>query len=352
MLYETKALAHYFDRFGVARKLSHSMGEKVSVNFTGIECLKTTRRMSVYKVPLQGKTGQPPVILKIYHSVTARNEIEINLYTKAYSVLKEFLPPIYLVEHSGDETWIFMGFIQQVRGQIAFQPAHFEKIIPTLAKMHARTFEGNFKKQKDAWTPWLPVYSSVRMTKEREKYISKTIEFLDESMNVSGLRDIVKPYHKSLLKLYEKGPDFFPELLENGSAVTHGDLHMQNICSNNVTPQGSWHIQFIDWESAKYAPVWFDMVVLVEILIAFRKDWQSRDEEIRTHCVKVYTEQMAKQGIRFDTDPMKLIKMAYVQRTLEKGLHTQLRRIFDNRGGELLPYHLEKATKWAKELGL
>jgi hypothetical protein len=44
--------------------------------------------------------------------------------------------------------------------------------------------------------------------------------------------------------------------------------------------------------------------------------------------------------------------MAYLQRTLEKGLHTQLRRIFDNRGGELLGYHLEKVAIWGRELGI
>ncbi|GGE72071.1 hypothetical protein GCM10007140_22510 [Priestia taiwanensis] len=328
------------------------MGDKVSIDVMGTECLKTTRRMSVYKVPIHTKTGPSLVILKVYHSVTARNEIEINLYMRAYSVLQEFLPPIYLVEQNKDETWIFMGFVQQVRGQITFQPAHFEKIIPSLAKLHAKTFEEKFSKQRDIWTPWLPVYSSTRMTRERTKYVGNTIEFLDEAMRIGALRDIIKPHYKSVMKLYEKGPDFFPELIGNGSAVTHGDLHLQNICSNNVTPTGTWKIQFIDWEAAKFSPVWFDMVVLVEILIAFRKDWQSRSDEIRTNCVKVYTEEMAKQGIRFKTDPMKLIKMAYVQRTLEKGLHTQLRRIFDNRGGELLPYHLERATTWARELGL
>jgi hypothetical protein len=347
-LYEARALAHYFEKFKVIGKLSQAMKERVSINFANIECLKTTRRMSVYKVPLQDKI----IILKIYHSVTVRNEIEINVYAKAYSILKEFLPPIYLIEKNGGETWIFMGFTQQVRGQLTFLPAHLDKIIPTVAKLHAQTFEGNFKKQKEIWQPWLPVYSSAKMKKERNNYIAKTVEFLEESMNTSGLRETVRPYYQPLLKIYEKGPDFFPELLKNGSAVTHGDLHMQNICSNNVTSHSPWRVQFIDWESAKYVPVWFDMVVLVEILLGFRKDWQSRGEEIRTHCVKLYAEQMARYGIRFQTNPLSLYKMAYVQRTLEKGLHTQLRRIFDNRGGELLPYHLEKATTWGKELGI
>lgn len=351
-LYETKELAYYFEKFGIIKKLSRSMGEKVDVDLANAVCLKSTRRMSVYKLFVQKQAGDYPIILKIYDAANTRSDIEINIYESAHWVLQEFLPEIYLIEKKGEETWVFMEFTQQVRGQITFTPAHFDYIIPTLAKLHARTYESNIMKYKGAWGPWLPVYESNKMRNERIKYIGRTIDFLDDAMGEEHLNSVVKPYHKSLMNLFDKGPDFFPELLANGSAVTHGDLHLQNICSNNIKTGSSWNIQFIDWESAKYAPVWFDMIVLVEILIAFRKDWQSRGEEIRTHCARLYAKEMEKHGIRFKTDPVVLYKMAYVQRTLEKGLHTQLRRIFDYRGGELLPYHLEKVTTWGKELGL
>lgn len=352
MLYEIGELEYYFEKFEIVKKLSRSIGEEVVIDFPKTVCLKTTRRMSVYKVFLKKKASEYSIILKIYDAANTRSDIEINIYNSAYPVLQEFLPDIYLIERNGDETWVFMEFVQQVRGQITFTPVHFDYIIPTLAKLHERTYESNIMKYKGAWGPWLPVYESSKMQKERIKYIGRTVEFLDAAMEEEHLKGVVKPYYKSLIKLYDKGPDFFPELLTNGSAVTHGDLHLQNICSNNINTGASWNIQFIDWESAKYAPVWFDMVVLVEILLAFRKDWQSRGEEIRTHCARLYAKEMEKHGIRFKTDPVVLLKMAYVQRTLEKGLHTQLRRIFDYRGGELLPYHLEKVTTWGKELGL
>ncbi len=67
---------------------------------------------------------------------------------------------------------------------------------------------------------------------------------------------------------------------------------MQNICTHDASGHEPWDIQFIDWESAKYAPVWFDMTVLVEILLGFRKDWSRHAEDIRTYCVKVYTKEM------------------------------------------------------------
>lgn len=61
---------------------------------------------------------------------------------------------------------------------------------------------------------------------------------------------------------------------------------------------------------------------------------------------------MKKHGISFKENPTHLYKMAYLQRTLEKGLQTQLRRIYENRGGELLPYHLHKLETWGKDLGI
>lgn len=351
-VYEIDELAHYFEKWGLIKKLSRAIGEKIVVDISKTVCLKSTRRMSVYKVFFTKQGMEHQIILKIYDAANIRSEIEINIYDSAYHVMKEFLPRIYHIERKGEETWVFMEFVRQIRGQITFTPAHFDYIIPTLAKLHAHTYESNIMKYKGAWGPWLPVYESSKMKKERIKYIGRTVDFLDNALETEGLEHIVKPYYKSLLKIYDKGPDFFPELLANGSAVTHGDLHLQNICSNNIHNGGAWDIQFIDWESAKYAPVWFDMIVLVEILLAFRKDWQSRGEEIRTHCANLYAKEMEKYGIRFKTDPVILYKMAYLQRTLEKGLHTQLRRIFDYRGGELLPYHLEKVTTWGEEFGL
>lgn len=351
-LYEAKTLSYHFEKLKIAEKLSYSMDKRVVIDSDKIECLKSTRRSSIYKLLLRTKADYYPIILKIYNSADYKNEVEINIYDRAYPIMKEFLPEIYLIEQNGNETWIFMEFVRQVRGQITFSPKHFDYIIPTVAKLHAHTFEDKIKKHKDVWESWLPIYESSRMRNDRAKYIRKTIDFLDDAMKDDQLREVIKPHYKSLIKLCNKGPDFFPKLFENGSSITHGDLHMQNICSNNVTLNAPWNIQFIDWESTKYAPVWFDMVVLVELLIGFRKDWQSHAEEIRTHCVELYAKEMKKNGITFKTAPIDLYKMAYLQRTLEKGLHTQLRRIFDNRGGELLPYHLEKISTWGRELGL
>ncbi|MED5247656.1 MULTISPECIES: ecdysteroid 22-kinase family protein [Priestia] len=349
-MYDLKALYYQIKDLKIAEKLSYSMGEKITVIPSEIKCLKSTKRSSIYKLLLQRKNGYYPIIFKVYNSTAYKNEVEITIYKKSYPILKEFLPRIYLVETVKNETWVFMEFVNQIRGQLTFSPSHFQYIIPSIAKLHGQTFENRFKKNENVWRDWLPVYTATK--KNRAKSMNQTVDLLHAAMKDDRIGHIIKPYYSSLIKLYNKGPDFFPELTKNGLAITHGDLHMQNICSKNVTGHTPWPIQFIDWESAKYAPVWFDMVVLVELLLGFRKDWQPNAEKIRTQCVGLYVAEMKKHGITFKTNPMILYKMAYLQRTLERGLHTQLRRIADNREGELLSYHLEKISTWGKELGI
>jgi thiamine kinase-like enzyme len=351
-LHTPKELYSLFQKNDIEGKLSRSLGKKITILEASIQNLKSTKRSSIYQLQVQSLADSFPIIFKIYHSTKYKNEVEINVYGRAYPFLKEFLPEIYLMAKHGSDTWVFMEFVRQIRGQLTFTPKHFDNIIPTLAKLHAHTFEDRFKNEKDTFKSWFPLYSSVKMKEDREKFTSNTMSFLDQAKKDKQLKDLIKPHYKALKTIYSKGPDFFPELMQSGSAITHGDLHMQNICSKDVSRDEPWEIQFIDWESAKYSPVWFDMIVLVEILLAFRKDWQGNAEEIRTHAVEVYTNEMKKHGITFNTNPMDLYKMAYLQRTLEKGLHTQFRRYFENRGGELLPYHLEKIATWGSELGI
>ncbi|MBM7647435.1 thiamine kinase-like enzyme [Bacillus ectoiniformans] len=352
-MYSQRELVSKLQEQQIEQKLSAALHKKAVIDYQSIRELKSTQRSSIYQILLQLDSDELPVIFKIYHSKKYKNEIEVNIYSEASLFLQEFLPEIYLIEKHGKETWVFMEFVRQIRGQLTFTPKHFDSIIPTIAKLHAHTFEENFHQHQKTFSPWLPLYQSQDMKASREKFIANTIQFLDQSQGKESLSKVIQPHFQSLKHIYEnEGPDFFPELLECGSCITHGDLHLQNICSHNTAKAGPWDIQLIDWESAKFSPPWFDMVVLVELLIGFRLDWQRHAEEIRTRTVQLYTNEIKKYGIHFQTKPMQLYKMAYLQRTLEKGLHTQLRRIFDNRGGELLSYHLEKVSTWGSELGI
>ena len=140
--------------------------------------------------------------------------------------------------------------------------------------------------------------------------------------------------------------------MKNGQSLIHGDLHVHNISGQNVGGDEDWGIRFVDWESAKYAPGWFDLVVLVEILIDFRKDWHKDADAIRNKSVHLYSEEMKKHGITFQTDPLVLFKMAYLQRTLEKRLLNHLRRVLRGEKSILLTRYLEKIMIWGKELSL
>ena len=172
------------------------------------------------------------------------------------------------------------------------------------------------------------------------------------AMKDRNLKGLVEPNYKALQRILQKGPLFFPEIQESGQSLIHGDLHLHNISCLNASENEDWEIRLVDWESAKYAPGWFDLVVLVEILIDFRKDWHKDAEDIRKHCVSLYSEEMKKHGITFQTDPLQLLKMTYLQRTLEKRLLNHLRRVLRGEKSILLERYLEKTILWGKEFGL
>ena len=239
-----------------------------------------------------------PIVLKIYKPPLKENHIvEMNMYQKANKALHEFMPQVYWIEPNvnAGEIWMFIEYVKPLRGQIKLVPKHFDNIIPTVAKFHAATFENRISQHGDIFDSWLPSYDSKSMALERSKHIEKTKEYLDLAMKDPSLRGLVEPSYPVIQKILQKGPIFFPEMMESGQSLIHGDLHIHNIsCQNASERSRTGEIRFVDWESAKYAPGWFDLVVLVEILIDFRKDWHKDAEGIRKHCVHLYSEEMKK----------------------------------------------------------
>lgn len=321
-----------------------------------IECLKNSReKTSIWKLIITNKVKSIPVVLKIYKPPLNENHtVEINMYQKGNNILSEFMPQVFWIESNvnSGEIWMFIEYVEPLRGQIKLAPKHYGQIIPTIAKFHAQTFEHRISQNGDVFDLWLPNYYLNTMVTERNKHIEKTKEYLDLAMNDPELKRVVSPSYKIIKKIFKKGPLFFPEIVENGQSLIHGDLHVHNISCHNAKKDQDWQIRMVDWESAKYAPVWFDLVVLVEILIDFRTDWHKDADEIRKHCVQLYSEEMKKHGITFQTDPLQLFKMAYLQRTLEKKLLNHLRRVLRGEKSVLLPRYLEKIMIWGKELGL
>lgn len=346
-----------WDHYKWGKKLEPVFGKNILIKEETIECLKNSReKTSIWKITISNQTETFPVVLKIFKPPLKENHIvEINMYRKASSIFQEFMPKLYWIEESVNkgEIWMLSEFLPLIRGQIKLTPEHLYQIIPTVAKFHALTFEKRILDYKETLDSWVPLYNSVMMAKERVLHIEKTREILDLSVNNDILREKIEPKYDILRKIYSKGPIFFPELLEAGQCLIHGDLHLQNICGKfDLSNENSATIQFIDWESAKYAPCWYDLVVLVELLIDFRKDWHKKAEDIRSNCAVLYSHEMRKYGITFSEEPVKLLKMAYLQRALEKRVLNHLRRVMRGEQSKLLNRYLDKIELWGKELDL
>lgn len=329
-------------------KLNQVFTAPITPITSSLICLKHTKRSSIWSVTFEQEKAQKAMIIKIYLTPqTNRNQIELAMLTKAESDVKQYMAEVYFVDSSADEVWVFMEYVQQLRGQIKTSPKLFDDIIPTIAKLHAETLETKVKT-----IPAIPRFDSKPFVEERTRSLINTQKALKKALKHPKLKRLVKPHYSMMQTILSMGPNYFPELLAAPFSLIHGDLHFQNICCHDVERYPNWTIRFIDWETAKIAPGWFDMVVLVEVLLDFRKDWHNREEEIRTRCVELYVREMEKYGVNFSTDPMKLYKMAYLQRTIEKGIYTHLQRELAGREGKLLQRYLEKVAYWGKELQL
>ncbi|MEH7308221.1 phosphotransferase [Neobacillus drentensis] len=344
-------------QFDWEKKLNNVLGKKVKLVEERIECLKNSReKTSIWKLVLSDGQDIIPIVLKIYKLPLKENHrLEINMYQKAYKIYHEFMPKLYWLEPkvNGNETWMFTECLRPLRGQIKLTPEHLERIIPMVAKFHAITFEQRFLQHANLFDSSLPYFDSEEKMKERTKGVKKAQESLELAMKDPNLRELVEPRYKMIKRILKKGPVFFPEITEGGQCLIHGDLHVHNICCENANVENeNWKVSLIDWESAKHYPCWYDLVVLVELLIDFRSDWQKREEEIRRKCVQVYCQEMQKYGITFNEDPLNLLKKAYLQRTLEKKLSSHLQKVLDGGKSSLLKRYLEKIEVWGKELGL
>ena len=58
----------------------------------------------------------------------------------------------------------------------------------------------------------------------------------------------------SFKHILQRGPDYFPELLQAGKSIIHGDLQTPNMGCSNVG-EAVWDIKFLDWEGARLRPV-------------------------------------------------------------------------------------------------
>ncbi|GGF98789.1 phosphotransferase [Paenibacillus abyssi] len=341
--------------FRAAEAFAEHFGHPVKLNDGQMDCLKETVKSAVWKLEISTVHQTYPVILKIFKApIESHSLVELNMYRKANVILADLMPSIYFIneEIDGGDVWVFMEYVPQLKGQLIFTPDHFDKIIPSLARMHAQTHNNRFYEHWEVFADWLPFYHSESVALERQKTNKETLEYLDKAMHRPELKERLDSNYSMLQKVLRRGPHYFPELNQAGQSITHNDLQTPNIGCANVA-EDSWNIKFIDWEGAKFAPCWFDMFNLAGVFFAYRKDWRSDEEAVIHRCSHLYAAEMNKYGIEFQGDPVRLYKMAYLQRVLERSLYLQLHWATEgHKQAFLLEGYLEKIKGWGKELGL
>jgi len=334
---------------------SRLLKDRAILNHDQVECLKDTYKSSIWKLEVHAGKMKLPIILKITKVLDEERPqsiVEKNIYTKAAKILKPYMPEIYATKRSAHGLWVFMEHIEPIKGRITYSPKYFERIIPTLASVHAATMGKNFKKHEERFAGWLPRFDSPAMHEERIRLNLLTIHYLDEAMRIRRYKTMLKPHYAVLRKLLEAGPGYFPEVKRAGLSIIHGDLHTANIACHDVT-EPTWQIKLIDWEGAMYAPCWYDLVYLVGVYLGYRREWEDQEEEITRKAVEQYSAEMMKNGIHFKVEPLKLYKQAYLKRVLERGLYLQLNwAVTGKKEPKLLQIYLDKLNTWGKQVGL
>lgn len=322
-----------------------------------MECLKDSYKSSIWNLEINADKKSLPVILKISKYLKderPESTVEKKIYRKASKVLQPFMPEVYLTKKNvcGSDLWVFMEHIDPLKGRVIYNPDHFDKIIPTLAKLHASTMNERFLRQEKLFADWLPRYDTKEAHEERVHLKKFTLYYLDEAMKNKDLNTMITPYYSLLLTILKRDGEYFPEVRKEGCSIIHGDLHTANIVCRDVTKK-VWDIKFIDWEGAKYAPCWFDLVNLIGVFLAYRKEWKDQEDAITHRCVHLYANEMRKNGVTFKSDPLKLYEMAYLKKVLEKGLYLQLNwAVTGKKEAKLLESYLEKIKVIGEKLEL
>ena len=333
----------------VARSVAAEHGDHIGAEPARIELVHRNERHSLWRLHLPVPGGPDrPVMLKIL-GPSRRNQVERDIYGKARHVLAPVMPRIYAHRRERGRTWIFQEHVLPVTGRFPFAPETFARVIPIVARLHAATFRTGAAAAPKPFHPWLPTYAGGTYAKHGP--YARTRLYLDRAARRPHLARLLRPHRRALDHLLAQGPGQFAELARTGWSVIHGDLHMHNVCCNDLQAE-TWDVRFIDWESARFAPVWFDLIVLVELLIDFRNDWWPRQAEIRHQALAAYVHAMERHRIRIPGDHRRLYRLAYLQRTIETGLSTQLRRALSGREHPLLGPYLHKLSRWSRELGL
>ncbi|MFD2612369.1 phosphotransferase [Paenibacillus gansuensis] len=342
-------------RMRIERKLSAYFHKRVTLAEGDIRCLKDTQKSQVWRLGIRkdGKAGY--IVLKIIKPLPFTREkslVEINMYRKAKPVLNRFMPDVYYTESlvNGGEFWAFMQYVRPTSKRKRISIHELETVMKNLAQFHSLTYNRRFSRHRRRFEGWLPFHYSSDQKQLRLVTMQKTLAYLDQAMQRPDLHSILAPHYSFLEGQLRKGPDFFRRLKRAGQSVVHQDLISLNI---SFTGSSSQQVAFIDWESAKFAPCWFDVVHAVRMYIMEHPEWENREAQLAERCARTYARAMKRLGIRFGSPAVTLYKMASVQMILQHYLYLFLRRAMKGRQpAPDLVRDLQKLNIWGQQLGL
>ncbi|RST76314.1 hypothetical protein D4T97_005955 [Siminovitchia acidinfaciens] len=306
-----------------------------------IGSIKEGSTRSVWMIDVPTSSGTFPVILKLYNgSKTFLKYYEWNVYKNLKDTrVSEFMPYFYDIQIDAEnlEVWIFTEYLNVFGEKPKFKPADLYNITSSLARLHAKTFEHQ------------PVAELIRrtvpefQTERRNERLENIKGYLQQAKEDDFLKKVIEQYCPEIYELVERDLDF-PEVIQSGKCLTHGDLHLGNICYDGQT------IKFIDFGVATFSPCWLDVVKLVETILDNR--FEEKEREIRDKCIRIYLDQMQQRGISFSEDPNRLYRMAYLMRVLEKELRRNLQATLRGKRPFVSQLVLKKISLFSNELHL
>lgn len=340
---------------GCAEQIGGCLGERIVLCDHEMSCLKETSHREIWKLLIKRGGRTEPLILQVFKApITGSDLVELNMYRYAAQLLEGLMPTIYMIDEQPDSgnVWVFMEYVAPLKGKLIFTPDHFVRIVPTLARLHARAHKERVCERWPLLPEWLPNDQSERSAAERQRVNGEMLVNLEQAMTQPVLAERLKGSYDMLVKVLQQGPDYFPELLQAGQSMTHNDLQPTAIGCMDIS-EADWRIKLLSWKNVRLAPCWFDLFNLVGIFFAYRKDWRKDEEAVIERCSLLYARQMEEHGIVFTEEPLRLYKMAYVKRVLERNLHLQLQWSVDGtKPAYLLETYIERVEQWGNELGL
>ncbi|MGV3487696.1 MAG: oxidoreductase family protein [Tuberibacillus sp.] len=339
-----KQILEYWKDWELPKRIPVKMSRHLQEN--DISVIKDASQRSIWRIQVPTDKGPFPVILK-FCSGAERKLREPILYEGLKDTpVYQFFPEMYIVREGreGHGTLMFMECLKVASKMPNITPEHLSKIAPVLAQLHAFTFENRPISKKIQLM--IPQY----LNKTRNRKLKDIQVNLERAREYPKLHKIIMDTYPEIYELAKLNFDF-PQIIESGCCLTHGDLTLNNIGYEGDI-DGESKIKFIDYGGAVYAPCWLDVVKLIESPLDHHSSWDA--DALRRQVLMHYVREMENQGISFQNDPEDLYKYAFLMRVFEYEFRRNLSFALkhDGRMRFVFPRILKKIGDFSKELKL